>query len=121
MANTIRSYQDLTAWQKAMALTKAVYEATQTWPREEIYGLTNQVRRAVVSVPANIAEGKGRSGSSEFAHHLSIAKGSLHETETLLLIARDLGYLSAQDTASLLTQTEAVAQLLGGLLRSLRS
>jgi four helix bundle protein len=82
----VQSYQDLTAWQKAMDLVEAVYRATQQWPRDELYGLTNQARRAAVSVPANIAEGKARFGPSEFFHRLSIALGSLHETETHLLI-----------------------------------
>jgi four helix bundle protein len=82
---SVQSYQDLTAWQRAMDLVEAVYRATQSWPREELYGLTNQARRAAVSVPANIAEGKGRFGPAEFLHHLSMATGSLHETETHLL------------------------------------
>ena len=130
MYTTIHTYQDLTAWQKAMALVKDIYQATQSWPREELYGLTNQVRRAAVSVPANIAEGKGRIGSPaaggsqsflhELLHHLSIATGSLAETETLLLIARDLGYIRDEDTQRLLSQTNTVGQLIGGLRRSLR-
>jgi four helix bundle protein len=103
-----------------MALVKDIYQATQSWPREELYGLTNQERRAAVSVPANIAEGKGRIGSQELLHHLSIAAGSLAETETLLLIARDLGYIRDEDTQRLLSQTNTVGQLIGGLRRSLR-
>ncbi|HKC72803.1 MAG TPA: four helix bundle protein [Chloroflexota bacterium] len=134
MNTTIHTYQDLTAWQKAMALVKDIYQATQSWPREELYGLTNQAapvrstparragggRRAAVSVPANIAEGKGRIGSQELLHHLSIATGSLAETETLLLIARDLGYIRDEDTQRLLSQTNTVGQLIGGLRHSLR-
>jgi four helix bundle protein len=90
---TIRGYRDLIAWQKAMALVKNVYEATRDWPSVEQFGLTSQVRRAVVSVPANIAEGQGRYGSRELLHHLSVAHGSLCEVETLMLIAVDLEYL----------------------------
>jgi hypothetical protein len=129
-------------------LVKDIYQATQSWPREELYGLTNQAapvrstparragggRRAAVSVPANIAEGKGRIGSQELLHRatgpdgpecfalsgLSIATGSLAETETLLLIARDLGYIHDEDTQRLLSQTNTVGQLIGGLRRSLR-
>jgi four helix bundle protein len=121
MSGSIQRYQDLTAWQKAMDLVEAVYRLTQTWPKEELYGLTNQARRAVVSVPANIAEGKGRQGAAEFVHHLSIAMGSLHEAETHLLIAGRLGYSSADDTAGPLTLAGEVGRLIGGLMRSLRA
>lgn len=118
---SIQSYQDLTAWQKAMELGEAVYRATQQWPREELYGMTNQVRRAIMSVPANIAEGKGRYGANEFLHHLSLAMGSLHEAETFLMMARRLDYLDQSTCTQLLAQCTAVGQLIGGLMRSLRS
>jgi four helix bundle protein len=121
MSGNIQGYQDLTAWQTAMDLVEAVYRVTHMWPKEELYGLTNQARRAAVSVPANIAEGKGRQGAAEFAHHLSMAMGSLHEAETHLLIARRLGYSSADDTARLLAQSGEVGRLIGGLMRSLRA
>ena len=114
-------YRDLVAWQKGMAVVAAVYRVSRTWPRDELYGLTGQVRRAAVSVPANIAEGQGRTGPNEFAHHLSIAKGSLHELETLLLIALELGYIDDAVCDPLLAQTGEVARLIGGLLRRLRS
>jgi len=104
-----------------MAVVSAVYRASRGWPRDELYGLTGQTRRAAVSVPANIAEGQGRTGSKEFAHHLSIAKGSLHELETLLLIALDLGYIDGAACDALLAQTGEVARLIGGLLRRLRA
>jgi four helix bundle protein len=113
-------YRDLVAWQKGMAVVSAVYRASRMWPREEVYGLTSQVRRAAISIPANIAEGQGRTGANEFAHHLSIAKGSLHELETLLLIALDLGYVDEAACNALLTQTGEVARLIGGLLRRRR-
>jgi four helix bundle protein len=116
-----KSYRDLLAWQKGMAVVKAIYTHSQSWPREELVGLTSQIRRAAVSVPANIAEGQGRTGKREFAHHLSIAKGSLHELETLILIASDLRYLDRAARDSLLTQTSEIARLIGGLLRSLRA
>jgi four helix bundle protein len=113
-------FRDLVAWQKGMAVVSAVYRVSQTWPRDELYGLTSQVRRAAVSIPANIAEGQGRTGPNEFAHHLSIAKGSLHELETLLLIAHELGYIDEVACDPLLAQTGEVARLIGGLLRRLR-
>src|SRR6476659_1156091 len=94
----VRSYQDLVAWQKAMDLVELVYGATRGFPREEVYGLTSQVRRAAVSVPSNIAEGQGRASTKEFLHHLSIARGSLFEVETQVLVAQRLGYLPP-DTA----------------------
>jgi four helix bundle protein len=118
---SVQSYQDLTAWQRAMDLVEAVYRATQSWPREELYGLTNQARRAAVSVPANIAEGKGRFGPAEFLHHLSMATGSLHETETYLLIARRLGYIDQRARTGLLAQSAEVGRLISGLMRSLRT
>src|SRR5437763_422359 len=100
--------------------TQAVYRATQHWPREEVYGLTNQARRAAVSVLANIAEGQGRRGPTEMLHHLSIADGSLHELETHLLIAQRLRYLDGATATILLTQTAEVGRILGGLMRSMR-
>ena len=117
----VEGYRDLLGWQRGMALVKGVYAATRDWPREELHGLTSQTRRAAVSIPANIAEGQGRTGAREFAHHLSIAKGSLHELETLLLIAHDLHYLDDATRDRLLAQANEAARLIGGLLRSLRS
>jgi four helix bundle protein len=83
-------FQELIAWQKAMALVTAVYRATGNWPRDELYGFTSQVRRAAVSIPSNLAEGHGRTGPREFAHHVSVAYGSLCELETQVLIAEQL-------------------------------
>lgn len=104
-----------------MDLVEGVYRATASWPNEERYGLTSQARRAAVSVPANVAEGKGRTGSTEFAHHLSIAHGSLSELETHLLIAHRLTYLDDAALQPLLRQSAEVGRLLQGLIRSLRS
>ncbi len=98
----------------------AVYEATATWPKEEQFGLINQVRRAAVSIPPNIAEGQGRSGTREFLHHLSLAHGSLCEAETQLLIAYRLGYMVQPAIEPLLNQTAEVARLIRGLIKSLR-
>src|ERR1700757_2166538 len=89
------SYRDLVAWRKAMNLVTAVYEVTRSFPREELYGLTSQLRRAAVSVPSNIAEGQARFSRKEFHHFLSQARGSLVEIETQLMIARNLKYLPA--------------------------
>src|SRR6185369_4825205 len=88
-----QNYRDLIAWQKAMDLVELVYAATTGFPTDERFGLTSQVRRAVVSIPSNIAEGQARRSQSEFLHFLSIAHGSLREVETQLLIATRLRYL----------------------------
>jgi len=100
-----------------MALVRAVYEITRKFPAEETYGLASQLRRSAVSVPSNLAEGAGRDGQKEFLRFLSIARGSLSELETQLLIAVDLGYLPREhDTFSLL---ERVSRLITGLHRKL--
>jgi four helix bundle protein len=116
-----QSYRDLIAWQKAIDLVESVYRTTIGWPKEELYGLTNQVRRAAVSVPANVAEGQGRNSPREFLHHLSIATGSLHEVETHLLISLRLRYIDEASYEMLLCQTAEVGRLLHGLMRRLRS
>ena len=113
------SYQDLIAWQKAMVLVRSVYESTAAWPVDERFGLTSQVRRAAVSVPANIAEGSGRSGSREFRRGLSSAHGSLCELETQLLIGVDLGFCTSDEGVALLDQAAEVGRIIRGLLRSL--
>jgi four helix bundle protein len=115
----IRSYKDLIAWQKSVDLVEAVYVATRSWPKEEIYGLTLQVRRAAVSISSNIAEGQGRALIREFVHHLRIARGSLFEVETQLIISRRLGYIDPDQSKALLAQVAEVSKLLSGLLRSL--
>jgi len=115
----VRHYTDLIAWQKAMDLVVRVYEATKEFPSEERFGLTNQVRRASVSVPSNIAEGQGRHSSRGFLRCLSIAYGSLQEVETQLIIARRLGYLDEKFRAGLSDLTSEVARLINGLMNSL--
>jgi four helix bundle protein len=115
-----RGYRDLIAWQKAMAQVKSVYSTTREWPPDERFGLIDQARRAAVSIPANLAEGNGRTGAREFAHHVSIAHGSRCELETLLLIASEQGYTRDDAVEELFEQSEEVGRLLRGLLKSLR-
>jgi four helix bundle protein len=98
----------------------AIYRASGDWPREELYGLTSQVRRAAVSIPSNLAEGHGRTGAREFAHHVSVAYGSLCELETQVLIAEQLGYANTDTSEKLTAQMIEVRRLIRGLLRSLR-
>jgi len=93
----IRSYRDLLVWQKGMALAKQIYGMTRAFPADERYGLTAQMRRAVVSVPSNIAEGQARHGRREFVHFLSHAEGSLAELDTQLALAVELGYCRPSD------------------------
>ena len=115
----IKSYQELQVWQKAMTLVEAVYRATKIFPREEQFGLTSQVRRAAVSIPSNIAEGQGRHTTQAFLNHLSIAYGSLQETETQLMLACRLGYLDSEKLNELLNETGSIGRMLNGLQKSL--
>jgi four helix bundle protein len=92
-----RPHYNLKAWKESMELVKATYQVTQAFPKEEVFGLISQMRRAAISVPSNLAEGAARSSSREFAQFLSVARGSLSELETQMLIAVDLGYLNRQD------------------------
>src|SRR5688500_3857401 len=92
----IKNYRDLIAWQKAMDFVEKVNKATKGFPKEELYGLTSQLRRSAVSIPSNIAEGQGRRTDNEYAHFVSIANGSLHEAETQILIAERLSYLGKE-------------------------
>ncbi|MBZ5502136.1 MAG: four helix bundle protein [Acidobacteriia bacterium] len=93
MSDGIKSYRDLLVWQKAMDLVVASYGIAKKLPAQEMYGLVTQIQRAAASIPANIAEGHGRKHRGDYLHHLSIARGSLLELETHLLIAGRLGYL----------------------------
>lgn len=108
-------HKQLDVWNAAVDFVVEVYEATKDFPKEELYGLTNQVRRAVVSVPSNIAEGAGRNSSKEFTQFLHIALGSLAEVETQLVIAERLGYLSNGN--KLFQRVEAIRMMLVGLIR----
>src|SRR5579862_4028894 len=93
----VQSYRDLIVWQKAMALTKRIYVYTRSFPKEEVYGLTSQIRRASVSISANIAEGQARNSTGEFLQFLGIAKGSLAELETLLMLSKELDLLKVNE------------------------
>ena len=112
-----RSHRSLKAWQKAIELVERVYAETKTFPKEEMFGLTSQMRRAAVSVPANIAEGAARSGTKELARFLSIAEASLSELDTHVEISLRLGYLRND---GLLNEIDAVAGLLLGLSASVK-
>ena len=117
----IRSYRDLIAWQKSMALCRNVYGATKAYPSDERFGLTRQTRRAAVSVPSNIAEGWGRGSRGDYLRFLSVARGSLCELETEILLAGDLAYLSRSETDVLLANVAECSRILNGLISSLES
>ncbi len=115
----IRSYQDLEVWQKAMELAEEVYRITKDFPKEELFGLTSQMRRAATSVPANIAEGWARRGTKEFLQFLNIASGSLRELETYILLAERIGIVKQARTHALLQTLEILSKQMVNLQRSL--
>ena len=114
------SYKDLKVWQRAIDLVPMIYQMTSSLPKHETYALGDQLRRAAVSIPANIAEGQARQHPKEFVQHLTIAKGSLAEVHTLLIVAQRLNYLEPARFAELEAMTTEVAKMLNGLIRSIR-
>jgi four helix bundle protein len=116
----INSYRDLRVWQDAMALAESCYRLTRQFPRDELFGLTSQIRRAAGSVPANIAEGHGRENTGSFVQHLRISQGSLKELETHLLLAQRVGILPEADLNPTLVQCESLGKMIRALIRSLQ-
>ena len=116
---TVATYRELIAWQRAMDLAAAIYKATESFPKNEEYGLKVQLRRAAVSVPSNIAEGQGRQTTGEFVQFLGHARGSLLEIETQVLLGNRLGFFPNAQTEQLLTLCAADARVLNGLITSL--
>ena len=113
----MKSFTELDVWQKSRELVKLVYQLTLLFPKEEIYGLTNQLRRSVVSVPSNIAEGNGRQSNKETIHFLYIAKGSLYEVETQLYLSNDLEYISEEQLKEILEKVISCKKLLNGFIK----
>jgi four helix bundle protein len=116
----VSSCRDLTVWKTSMELARGIYALTRDFPAREACGLTSQVQRAAVSIPANIAEGHARSSTKEFLHHLSIARGSLAELETLLLLAVQLDYCGPTGTKEIRQQCDEVSRMLSGLRKRLK-
>jgi four helix bundle protein len=114
----MNSYRDLIAWQKAMDVVVEVYQATDSFLKSEQFGLTNQLRRAAVSIPSNIAEGQGRGSPDDFARFLRIARGSLQEVETQLILSQRLGYLQSDQSHAVLSRLDEVSRIIAGLIRS---
>ena len=116
----VNGYRDLFVWQRAMDLVVEAYRLTDAFPQQEKYGLAQQLRRASVSVPSNIAEGHGRDHLGDYLHHLSIATGSLMEVETQVLIAGRMAYLRKEDEVRILSHAGEVSRMLSGLTRALK-
>ena len=114
-------YRELKVWQLAMALAEEVYKLCAEFPRHEVYGLTSQLQRAAVSIPSNIAEGQARNSSKEFFHFLGIARGSLAELETQIMLAQRLDYLTAEKTNMALEKAEEIGKMLKGLQKTITS
>lgn len=115
----IKNYEDLKVWQKAMDLVEAVYQATSSFPKDELYGLVSQLRRAAVSVPSNIAEGSSRRGKGEYIRFVNIASGSLAELETQLMLAQRLNFITINKLTEYKTQTQEIGKMLFALQKSL--
>ena len=116
----VRSYRDLKVWQDGKALTLVIYKLTTAFPKEELYGLTSQLRRCAVSIPSNIAEGNARS-TKDYMRFLNMALGSLAELETQIEIAHELHYITSESRQTVLTQTETLGKMLRSLHRKLHA
>jgi four helix bundle protein len=117
----INSHKDLIVWQKGIQLCKVVYEATEKFPKSEIYGITSQMRRSAVSIPSNIAEGRSRNTTKDFIHFLSIALGSASELETQIEISKELSFLSEQKYIEINRLLSEVSKMIVGLMKKLNS
>src|SRR3990167_434932 len=113
------THKDLVLWQKSLALAIDIQRATASFPRSELYGLVSQMRRAAVSVPSNIAEGSARRTTKDFTAFLHIARGSLAELETQLMVAESVGYLSPTASQTLMSKADEISRILTGLLAAL--
>ena len=117
----IQDYRDLVVWQKAMEVAKQVYLLVKGLPKEEIYALSNQMRRAAVSIPSNIAEGNARNSAKEYAQFLSIARGSKAELETQLLLCKEIGYLTQTEIQPLLVLLKEIGKMISVMIRKLQN
>lgn len=117
----IRSYKDLLIWQKGIKIVSLVYQLVKSFPKEELFALTSQLKRASVSIPSNIAEGYGRNTDKTFSHFLNISRGSLFEIETQLLIANDLGFITSQTLyKEILIQIEEESKMINAFSKTLK-
>ena len=117
----MKSHKDLDVWKRSVVLVTFIYEATKKFPKEEMYGITNQIRRAVVSIPSNIAEGAARNHSKEFIQFLYISLGSISELETQVIISLNLGFLIQDDSIKIQNELTELRRMILGLIRSLKN
>lgn len=117
----MNNYRELKVWQKSISVVKKVYKLTSILPKEEIFGITSQIRRAAVSISSNIADGSGRSSNADFNHFLSIAIGSSFELETQLIICCELDYLKNEDLDKLIVDIREIQKMIRGLQKSIKS
>jgi len=117
----VKSYEELDVWQKGVSLAIEVYKVTELFPRSERFGLMGQIRRAATSIPANIAEGWGRGSTKEYIQFLLVARGSLLELETHLVISQKLNYVKEEQFEDLKMQTRRIGRMLNGLIQALRA
>lgn len=117
----IKTHKDLLVWKKSIDLVEQIYKFTKQFPKEELYGITNQMRRCAVSIPANIAEGSGRKNKAEFIQFLHIALGSASELETHLIISQRLGFLSSNSYDEIMNALNEIIKMICGLINSLNS
>jgi four helix bundle protein len=117
----VKDYREIIAWQRGHLLTLEIYRTTRGFPKEELYGLTSQLRRCASSIPANIAEGCGRDGDPELKRFLNIALGSACELDYFVLLAGDLGYFEAEVAAHMATEALEIRRMLGGFIQKLKA
>lgn len=117
----MKTHKDLDVWNKSMNLVTAIYRQTKSFPKEETYGLSNQIRRCSISIPSNIAEGAARNHKKEYIQYLYIALGSSSELETQLIIAKNLNYINNEQSCTLLNDNESIRKMLVGLIKSVQN
>ena len=117
----VRTHKDLDVWNKSVELVTEVYEITKNFPKDEMFGLTSQIRRSAVSIPSNIAEGSARKGNKEFAQFLYISLGSAAELETQFIIANNLKYMSSNEYESIIDDLSDIRKMLSGLIKYVRN
>jgi four helix bundle protein len=119
MEKEIKSFRDLIIWQRGINLVKEVYEETRNFPKQELYGLTSQIRRSAISIPSNVSEGHTRQHRAEFRQFLSMALGSLAELETQIIISRELNYISSEKSEKVIDQIDSLGKMIRGLMKKL--
>ncbi len=113
----MKTHKDLDVWRKSIDMVTEIYGLTKSFPKEEIYGITNQIRRSAISIPSNIAEGAGRNHKKEFKQFLHISLGSLTELQTQLIISRNIGYLNDEVYKNLNNKLDDIGMMISGLIR----